>query len=455
MSVMNIDYAICLPFGGRYIPPEFAVALATLQPPMNCNHSIIVAKGLKRDAARNCLVQQALELGVRYILFLDDDTVPPQDAVQKLMFVLDNSEPDVAVCAGVYTTKTNPPVPTILQGEGTGAFWRWRIGDVFQCMAIGTGMMLIKAEVFKHVEKPWFVDVTNVPQARELGLLTEEMEKSLGCVTSFGMTDDVYFCKKLEFAGYKVLAHGGVMGKHFDEHGNCYELPKDSYPYRGEFNYPMPENITGLDVLRDLYPFPSLKPDVPERQEGWCPPETRSEFQKIFPDDAKVVVELGTWLGQSAQVLCEIAPQATIICVDHWLGSIEHHENPKCRELLPKLYRTFIANVWEKRSRIIPMKTSTQVGLREIAEYGIKPEVIYFDASHAYVDVKADIELARELFPDAILCGDDYDWESVGMAVTDVVDEMQFQEIKTFDHTRRFWWIEPQKQLELQEQEMA
>jgi hypothetical protein len=44
------------------------------------------------------------------------------------------------------------------------------------------------------------------------------------------MTDDIYFCRKVREAGMRILAHGGVLPGHWDEHGNVYFLPDDSYP---------------------------------------------------------------------------------------------------------------------------------------------------------------------------------------------------------------------------------
>jgi predicted O-methyltransferase YrrM len=431
---------MCLPFAGRPVQPKWAVSLATLYPPMNCNHSFVVCEGVKRDHARNGLVEKALKLGVKYILFIDDDTAPPPHAVQHLMYQLDNSEDDVAVCAGVYMTKSDPPQPTILMSEGTGPHWKWRIGEVFPCYAIGTGCMMIRASVFEKIEKPWFVDVETPDQARELGLLTPEMEmgKDLGSIDRFMMTDDVYFCRKLNQAGYKVLAHGGVICRHFGQDGKAYDLPPDSYPVLGrERHAEQMLAVLSPEVtkLKALYPFPEEKPDVGINTMAapiWSSPLTEDALVKLVPRDAKVIVELGTWLGHGALKFAALAPDAAIICVDHWLGSAEHYQDAECRKMLPKLYRAFCTNVWDQRDRIVPMKTTTWAGLQELHDLGVKPDLIYVDASHKYEDVKEDIRLSRELFPNAILCGDDADWEDVKLAVS--------EEAGDYSTNGRCWW---------------
>lgn len=432
---MNVNLAICLPFSGRFVPPEWAVSLATLYPPMNCNHSIIVCKGVQRDIARNGLVKKALAIGVKYILFLDDDTAPPPYAIQRLMYYLDNSGDDVAVCAGVYVTKTDPPMPTILMEEGTGPFWRWKLGDVFPCAAIGTGCMMIRASVFEKISEPWFVDVNHPDQARELGLLTEDNSKDLGSIDRFAMTDDVFFCRKVREAGFKVMAHGGVIAKHFDENGRAYELPPDCYPVRAERRESKTDSVE-IRALKGRYPFPEEDPQVRVEvfsDADWWGPQVEEGLRSLVPKDAKVIVELGSWVGHGAVRLAAMAPEATIVCIDHWLGSPEHRSDPAMRQHLPKLYRAFVTNVWPQRERFVPMKTTTLAGMQELADMGIKPDLIYVDASHDYADVKEDVRLAKELFPDAILCGDDYDWPDVRGAVKDQLGNR-------LEHNGRCWW---------------
>lgn len=55
---------------------------------------------------------------------------------------------------------------------------------------------------------------------------------------------------------------------------------------------------------------------------------------------------------------------------------------------------------------------------------GIKPDIIYIDADHHYDAAKSDILKSLELFPDAILVGDDYgNYEDVRRAVHECANE--------------------------------
>src|SRR5690242_7526234 len=56
-------------------------------------------------------------------------------------------------------------------------------------------------------------------------------------------------------------------------------------------------------------------------------------------------------------------------------------------------------------------------GLRAVAEAGLQPDFVSVDAEHSFQAVSAELSLARDLFPRAVLGGDDYDWRGVREAV--------------------------------------
>jgi hypothetical protein len=221
----NIGVAVGLVCSGRYCPPEWGFALGMLEIPPGANRIFLMQKGIQRDVARQAVAEMAVQVNARNLLFIDDDNPPPRDTVYKLMQTLDSADDDVAVCAGIYTTKTNPPSPLVFESEGSGPMWRWKRGDIFECGVIATGCMMIRTSALLKLPKPWFVDVTSVAQAKDLELLARDSH-----ATHFEMTDDVYFCRKLRDAGFRLLAHGGVLPSHYDEFGNAYFLPDDSYP---------------------------------------------------------------------------------------------------------------------------------------------------------------------------------------------------------------------------------
>ena len=133
----------------------------------------------------------------------------------------------------------------------------------------------------------------------------------------------------------------------------------------------------------------------------------------------KVIVELGSWLGRSTRFLLDNAPNATVIAIDHWDGSEEHLTDKKFATILPVLYETFLVNCWQYKNRLIPVKNSSLLGLQDVYNEKIKPDLVYIDASHDYDAVTKDLEKTFALFPNTIICGDDWGWDPVRTAVED------------------------------------
>lgn len=217
-----------MPFSGRYVSPEWALSMMNLRYPRNTRHGQFATKGLKREEARIKLVEKAIAENAEYLLFIDDDTAPPFDTVSQLMRELDTAGKDVMVCGGIYTTKTEPIEPLVFLDQGSGPHWNWKFGDVFQCWGLGTGCMMIRTEVFKHISKPWFRDIDSI---EDVGSDTQVFGKD-GKPDTFYMTDDLYFCQKVNDAGFKILAHGGVLPVHWDQKGRGHVLPDDAYPVK-------------------------------------------------------------------------------------------------------------------------------------------------------------------------------------------------------------------------------
>jgi hypothetical protein len=215
--------AIGLPFAGRAVTPEWAISLASQAYPLNMNVQTFALKGVETGTARNQIVKHAIDVGAKYLWFLDDDVAPPYFAVRRLIYDLEQADDDVMVAGGIYCTKTETPEPLVFRGDGEGSFWKWQAGQVFEVTSMGTGCMVIKTEIFKHLEKPYFLWVD--PQEKELP----------AGVARHAQTDDIYFCEKVRKAGFRLIADGGVLCVHWDVGtGKHYMLPPDSYPIKNQ-----------------------------------------------------------------------------------------------------------------------------------------------------------------------------------------------------------------------------
>jgi hypothetical protein len=233
LNPIPIGMTVGLTFGrrsgeGQYpsakpVPAEWAVSMLAQVYPLNVNVCKFTTCGEEVGEARNHIVEEALKMRSKYLWFVDADTAPPKEAARVLMYLLEQSPDDVMVAGGIYCAKMNPTEPVVYRGHGSGAFWKWKVGEVFECTGIGTGCMMIKTEVFKHLEQPYFKTVHEIPENMKLA--------NGAAVDSIQTTDDLYFCDKVTAAGFKIMAHGGVQCIHWDiETGTPYMLPQDSYP---------------------------------------------------------------------------------------------------------------------------------------------------------------------------------------------------------------------------------
>ena len=143
----------------------------------------------------------------------------------------------------------------------------------------------------------------------------------------------------------------------------------------------------------------------------------------------KVVIELGSWLGSSAIFISKsIDENSRLYAVDHWLGSVEHHQNREWKQLLPTLYDQFLSNVINAglSNKVIPIRKSTLEAVSYFQQDKIQPDIVYVDAAHDEVSVYNDIKAYWPLVKNAI-CGDDWDWLTVRKAVERFSEEYKLK----------------------------
>ena len=155
----------------------------------------------------------------------------------------------------------------------------------------------------------------------------------------------------------------------------------------------------------------------------WLVAGTQELLARSASPTTRLVVEVGSWLGRSTRFLAGRAPNAHIVAIDHWLGSAEHRQDAELAPWLPQLYETFLAECWDYRHQIIPVRANSLEGMRRVAEAGLEPDLVYIDADHSFHAVYADVTAALDLFPQATIVGDDWDWESVRSAVLRILAE--------------------------------
>jgi len=156
----------------------------------------IFCRGPPIDLARENLVDQAIEKGVDYIFFIDSDIIfetprDPNEALRQLMMY------DQPIMSGIYRAKKSGPnynpwaMWTFLgKDQGFKDIETWN-KKLVEPDAIGLGCCLIKTEVFKNIEKPWFI---------------WEKERT--------PSEDFFFCLKAKANGYRVIVDTTVRCSH-------------------------------------------------------------------------------------------------------------------------------------------------------------------------------------------------------------------------------------------------
>ncbi len=198
-----------------------------------------------------------------------------------------------------------------------------------------------------------------------------------------------------------------------------------------------------LQNLRNLYPWPNCRPDMPENWHGWFADKTADALRAAYEHDPRLIVECGTWLGFSARAHLQSCPQADVICIDTWEGSAEHTAPTapeEWRNLLPLLYSQCIANLWQWRDRTTLIAEDSFAGLVAIKQNGIVPHLIYLDSEHTPQRVFGELALCRKFWPDARIVLDDCNNPAVGNAVEVYC---QFCQDKLMRTTECAWTIEP------------
>jgi hypothetical protein len=153
-------------------------------------------------------------------------------------------------------------------------------------------------------------------------------------------------------------------------------------------------------------------------------------IDKIKP---KVILEVGSWKGQSAITMAKALKNlgifdTRIYCIDTWLGSEEmmtRRPEDKERDLrlvngYPTIYNQFLSNIIQTGvfDLITAVPNTSVIGARVVPN----GDLIYVDASHDYESVKQDIKIYWEkLNKGGIMFGDDYNtWDGVKKAVNEL-----------------------------------
>jgi SAM-dependent methyltransferase len=200
--------------------------------PSNFSMQVRFVPGLEVGRARNILVQEAKNLGAKYLMFRDEDTLAPANLVPSLIFHLE-TKPDLTFIGGVYATKSHPPEPLVYQEWGQGPAWGWKYGDLVPVLFTGMGASLIRVSDFDQLDadeyqdrSPWDGSAMTVREYFNTGSAalvgTNGQDKT-------AWTEDAFFFHKLEDKGMKAMVDTSMVCGHWDRKtGTLFYPPMDS-----------------------------------------------------------------------------------------------------------------------------------------------------------------------------------------------------------------------------------
>ncbi len=153
--------------------------------------------GAPYDVMRNSACADALAAGFQWVMFLDDDVIPPPDTYARL------ARHNRDIVSGLYYRRQPPicPVAMKLDGEGKPQWvTQWNPpNSLVEVDLVGAGCLLIHRRVLERTPQPWFeweIGKTSAPQGRN------------------AMSEDFAFCLRAKEHGFKVHLDTSIQCEH-------------------------------------------------------------------------------------------------------------------------------------------------------------------------------------------------------------------------------------------------
>lgn len=155
--------------------------------------------GAPYDVMRNAACSDALSAGFQWVLFLDDDVIPPGDVFSRLL------RHGQDVVSGLYYRRQEPICPVAMKLDDKGqAQWvtNWSPPDsLLEVDLVGAGCLLIHRRVLEAMPRPWF--------EWEIGKSEPAIPRGRGA-----MSEDFTFCMNAKRAGFKIHLDTSIRCEH-------------------------------------------------------------------------------------------------------------------------------------------------------------------------------------------------------------------------------------------------
>lgn len=141
---------------GETIEPEVFKAIYSMK---TSGHDVAFdyVRGYDVANSRNQIAEKALDGAYDYVLFVDSDTIPPEDTLE---LMLEDPVPDI--CLGICPRKNTKDGKTAIIRNGTrgwvdGSFYYSDLPEgKVRVKGGGFACALVKTQLFRQMSKPWF-----------------------------------------------------------------------------------------------------------------------------------------------------------------------------------------------------------------------------------------------------------------------------------------------------------
>ena len=152
---------------------------------------LVIQRGCEVAENRNKLAQRALDKGYSHLLFVDSDMAFEPDTLNRMLA----HEKDIL---GLAANHRKLPLESVVKPLNESDLNQPLPTELFESQSVGTGVMLIKTEVFKKIPKPWFQ-------------FTYENGKRIE-------GEDVRFCRLAREQGYSIWVDPTIPVSHLGEY---------------------------------------------------------------------------------------------------------------------------------------------------------------------------------------------------------------------------------------------
>jgi len=326
------------------VPWHLMMRHMNVQLPTNITTTYLAEGSRLSPEARNLMTKRCLELEPKYIMYWDDDTLPPLGGIFTLYNDMER-HPEWGAVSGAYVSRTEPCEPFVYKEHGKGAYWDFPMGPhawPVPILGAGAGFLLARVEAVRDVYDKINEDgkLIGTPDevpiwADSLCMPSDEEQKKRSPLDLRGIRwgHDMRFCRLLNEHGWPVYVDGRVMCDHLDiASGKIFRMPEDApwYKIAMEGNGP---NINTADYWDMLYSKEGL--DTPRQY-----PEMFQKIEDIVYnlyeerlrlDLQTEVIELGCGVGVLGSRLTarvpilykgyDISPHAIEICKQRFLNA--------------------------------------------------------------------------------------------------------------------------------------